>query len=55
VALFPREGAGPREWAERTLNVQRYTKMPKGGHFAALEEPALYANDLRESLRMPRG
>ena len=49
VALFPREGQFPREWAERTLNVQRFTKMPRGGHFAALEEPELYANDLRES------
>jgi microsomal epoxide hydrolase len=49
VALFPREGQFPREWAERTLNVQRFTKMPRGGHFAALEEPEMYANDLRES------
>jgi microsomal epoxide hydrolase len=51
VAIFPRGEQVPREWAERTLNVQRFTKMPKGGHFAALEEPELFANDLRESLK----
>jgi pimeloyl-ACP methyl ester carboxylesterase len=49
IALFPRGQQFPREWAERTLNVQRFTKMPRGGHFAALEEPELYARDLRES------
>ncbi|MBA3356220.1 MAG: hypothetical protein H0U18_09880 [Pyrinomonadaceae bacterium] len=51
VALFPREAQFPREWAERSLNVQRFTKMPRGGHFAALEEPEMYAQDLRESFR----
>ena len=48
VALFP-DGAGgtpPRSFAERTLCVQRWTEMPRGGHFAALEEPALYARDV---------
>ena len=29
----------PRHWAERVYNVQRWTEMPKGGHFAAMEEP----------------
>lgn len=51
IALFPREAQFPREWAERSLNVQRFTKMPRGGHFAALEEPELFASDLRESFR----
>jgi pimeloyl-ACP methyl ester carboxylesterase len=50
IALFPRSEQFPREWAERTLNVRRYTKMPRGGHFAALEEPALYAGDVLEAL-----
>jgi pimeloyl-ACP methyl ester carboxylesterase len=54
VALFPREGRFPREWAERTLNVQRFTTMPRGGHFAALEEPELFANDLRSPSRENR-
>ncbi len=47
IALFPREAQFPREWAERSVNVQRFTKMPKGGHFAALEEPELFVQDLR--------
>jgi pimeloyl-ACP methyl ester carboxylesterase len=48
IALFPREIPFPQEWAERTLNVQHYEKMPRGGHFAALEEPTLFAGKLRE-------
>lgn len=47
VASFPGEAPVPREWAERMVNVQRFTKMPKGGHFAAMEEPELWVNDLR--------
>jgi pimeloyl-ACP methyl ester carboxylesterase len=47
IALFPREAQFPREWAERSVNVQRFTKMPRGGHFAALEEPELFVTDLR--------
>jgi pimeloyl-ACP methyl ester carboxylesterase len=50
IAVFPRTEQFPREWAERFVNVQRFTKMPRGGHFAALEEPELYANDVLESL-----
>ena len=38
----------PREWAERFFNVQRWTEMPRGGHFAALEEPKRLAEDIRE-------
>jgi pimeloyl-ACP methyl ester carboxylesterase len=48
LALFPRDigGVPPRALAERTLNVQRWTEMPRGGHFAALEEPALFARNV---------
>jgi pimeloyl-ACP methyl ester carboxylesterase len=48
LALFPKDGAGipPRSFAERTLNVQRYREMARGSHFAALEEPDLYAQDV---------
>jgi pimeloyl-ACP methyl ester carboxylesterase len=48
VALFPKDlgGIPPRAFAERTLNVQRWTEMPRGSHFAAWEEPELYAQDL---------
>jgi pimeloyl-ACP methyl ester carboxylesterase len=43
LALFPKDigGIPPRRFAERTLNVQGWTEMPRGGHFAALEEPEL--------------
>ena len=47
VAIFPADSNTPREWAERKVNIKRYTKMPKGGRFAALEQPDLYVNDLR--------
>jgi len=48
LALFPYDigGIPPRVFAERTLNVQRWTEMPRGGHFAAWEEPRLYARDV---------
>jgi pimeloyl-ACP methyl ester carboxylesterase len=49
VALFPEEIAmPPRKLAERGLNIVRWTTMPKGGHFAAMEQPELLAQDLRE-------
>jgi pimeloyl-ACP methyl ester carboxylesterase len=33
--------------AERFFNVQRWTEMPRGGHFAAMEEPELLVDDIR--------
>lgn len=47
-ALFPKDLAGvpPREFAERFFPVERFTVMPKGGHFAALEQTDLLAEDL---------
>ena len=48
MALFPQEIAKPpRECADRSYNVQRWTEMSKGGHFAALEEPQLLAEEVR--------
>ena len=41
----------PREWAERIFSdLRRWTEMPRGGHFAAFEEPELLADDLIEFL-----
>ena len=55
VALFPVDlSHPPREWAERSYNVQRWTEMPSGGHFAALEEPDLLVEDMREFFRAIR-
>ena len=50
VALFPKEYLewAPRSYVERIYNIQRWTKMPKGGHFAALEQPDLLIKDIRE-------
>jgi microsomal epoxide hydrolase len=41
----------PRAWVERAFNVRRFTDMPRGGHFAALEEPDLLVEDIREFFR----
>lgn len=38
----------PRSFVEKTYNVVHWTDMPKGGHFAAMEEPALMLADLRD-------
>jgi len=48
VALFPKEYLewAPRSYVERIYNIQRWTEMPKGGHFAALEQPDLLVKDL---------
>lgn len=52
LALFPQEiNLPPREWVERILHVQRWMSMPRGGHFAALEEPELLAGELRAFFR----
>jgi pimeloyl-ACP methyl ester carboxylesterase len=51
-AIFPKDiSAPPREWAERFFNVQRWTQMPSGGHFAAMEEPEWLVNDIRAFFR----
>ena len=52
LASFPHDLLPPpREWAERFFNIQRWTEMPRGGHFAAMEEPALLAQDIRAFFR----
>jgi pimeloyl-ACP methyl ester carboxylesterase len=51
-AMFPKDiSHPPREWAERFFNVQRWTEMPRGGHFAAMEEPELLVDDIRAFFR----
>jgi microsomal epoxide hydrolase len=37
----------PRPWAEPYFNIVRWTEMPRGGHFAAFEQPALFVEELR--------
>jgi len=43
-ALF--QGGPLRAEAKASYNLQRYTVMPRGGHFAALEEPELLVEDI---------
>jgi epoxide hydrolase len=48
-ADFPREVAVPPfRWITRTYNVVQRTEMPKGGHFAALEQPDRLLDDIRK-------
>lgn len=55
VAIFPKEIAmPPRTLADRGLNIARWTAMPEGGHFAAMEQPELLARDIREFFRTLR-
>lgn len=47
VAAFPHDiSVPPREYAERTYAVRRYTRFERGGHFAPHEEPDALAADL---------
>jgi pimeloyl-ACP methyl ester carboxylesterase len=43
---FVPEGSPPPEYVERLYDISRFTEMPRGGHFAALEEPKLLARDI---------
>ena len=56
VARFPKDQVQvPREWSERSHNIQRWTEMPRGGHFPAMEEPELLVEDMRAFFRDLRG
>jgi microsomal epoxide hydrolase len=48
-AVFPKEiFRVPRAYAEARFNLVRYTRFDRGGHFAALEEPDLLVQDIKE-------
>jgi pimeloyl-ACP methyl ester carboxylesterase len=48
MAVFPRDIALPvRSIAERAYNIEHWTELDKGGHFAALEQPELLVQDVR--------
>ena len=47
-ADFPKEIIwSPRQWLEPRYNITRWTEMPRGGHFAAFEQPQLFVDDVR--------
>lgn len=51
-ARFPKEPWGPpRDMVERKWNLVHYTEPPRGGHFAAMEQPELFAADVAEFFR----
>src|SRR6516164_3651338 len=53
VSAFPDEiYTAPQSWAERAYpNLIHYKKLPKGGHFAAWEQPQLFCEEIRASFR----
>jgi len=55
VARYPKEVLRwPRSWVEEQYNVTRWVSMPRGGHFPAMEQPELFADDLQEFFRSVR-
>lgn len=48
ISLFPGEAQFPLEWAARKVNVASFNTLEKGGHFAALELPYMYAVELKD-------
>jgi microsomal epoxide hydrolase len=52
MAIFPADILiPPKRWAEQNLNIIRWSTMPAGGHFTAMEEPELLAEDIRAFYR----
>lgn len=48
-AIFPKDiSTPPKDLADRFFNVQQWTEMSAGGHFAAMEQPELLAEDIRK-------
>lgn len=55
VARYPKEVIRfPRVWVERSYNVTHWSDMPRGGHFAAMEQPELFVDDVRTFFRPVR-
>ncbi len=54
VAEFPKEMSTwpPKSYVKRIFNLKHWTRMPRGGHFAALEQPNLLVNDIRKFSKM---
>jgi pimeloyl-ACP methyl ester carboxylesterase len=56
VSVFPDElYPAPRSWAERAYpKLIHFNKLPKGGHFAAWEQPKLFSEEVRAGFRSLR-
>ncbi|WP_221793015.1 epoxide hydrolase family protein [Aquisediminimonas sediminicola] len=55
-SIFPGElYRAPRSWAERCMsNIIHWRELPRGGHFAALEQPSLFVGEMRDCFRSIR-
>jgi microsomal epoxide hydrolase len=54
-AIFPGDVRRiPRPWAERMYNITRWQVMPAGGHFASIEQPELWLDEVRAFFRSVR-
>jgi len=56
VSVYPEEiYAAPRSWVEKAFpKLIYFNKLPKGGHFAAWEQPAFFVSDVRAALKSLR-
>ncbi|MFE7795489.1 epoxide hydrolase family protein [Streptomyces sp. NPDC057460] len=56
VSVFPDElYQAPKSWTEQAYsNLVHYNRLPKGGHFAAWEQPELFVNEVRTGFRSMR-
>ncbi|MGL4542375.1 MAG: epoxide hydrolase, partial [Polymorphobacter sp.] len=56
VSIYPKEiFRASRRWGERHMsNIIHWNEMPRGGHFAAWEQPALYVGEIRDCFRKVR-
>ena len=55
IARYPKEiFCFPRSWVERRFNVTHWAELPRGGHFAAMEQPDLFVDDVRNFFRSVR-
>ncbi|MEU8950768.1 hypothetical protein [Streptomyces sp. NPDC048489] len=56
VSVFPDElYESPKTWSEQAYpNLVHYNRLPKGGHFAAWEQPGLLVNEMRNGFRTLR-
>ena len=52
-AVFPKELLAwpPKSYVNRVYNVTQWTEFPRGGHFAAMEQPAMLIDDIRKFRR----
>lgn len=58
VAVYPKEMTifqSPRRFVEQDYNLVHYTQMPRGGHFACMEQPQLFVEDMRTFFHKVRG